>query len=317
MTALSVSVVIPVFNSEKILPLLVERATAVLSDSGADFEIILVNDGSVDGSRGIIQQLSRRYEEVSAINLMRNFGQHNALLCGIRAARHEVIVTMDDDLQNPPEEIPKLLREIGNGCDVVYGCPVKGQHGFFRNMASVFTKIAMRSAMSVPTARRVSAFRAFRSPLREAFSSYSSPYVNIDVLLAWGGTRFCDVSVRHDPRLSGRSNYTLGKLWRHALNMITGFSTVPLKIASLFGFALTLFGVGVFIYVVGKYMLLGGSVPGFPFLASIIAIFSGAQLFSLGIIGEYIARMHLRLMERPPYVIENSGQKEAGSVLDA
>lgn len=159
--------------------------------------------------------------------------------------------------------------------------------------------------MGARIARNVSAFRAFRTQLRDAFTSYQSPFLSIDVLLTWGTTRFGVVSVHHNPRPSGKSNYTFRKLITHALNMMTGFSTMPLRLASITGFFFTVFGIGVLIYVVGRYLLEGGSVPGFPFLASIIAIFSGAQLFALGIIGEYLARMHFRMMEKPTYVVQN------------
>ena len=154
-------------------------------------------------------------------------------------------------------------------------------------------------------AKNVSAFRVFPTQLREAFTGYQSPFVSIDVLLTWATTRFGATTVAFQPRSSGSSNYTFGKLVRHAFDMMTGFSTLPLQLASLVGFSFTLFGLGVFIYVVGRYFL-EGSIPGFPFLASIIAIFSGAQLFALGVIGEYLARMHFRSMKRPAYVVRTT-----------
>jgi hypothetical protein len=132
------------------------------------------------------------------------------------------------------------------------------------------------------------------------------------VLLTGGTTRFAAIPVRHDPRRLGTSNYTLRKLLTHALNMVTGFSTLPLQIASVVGFAFTLFGLGVLVFVLGRYFIQGASVPGFPFLASVIAIFSGAQLFALGIIGEYLARMHVRTMDRPAYVVRVRSTHDAG-----
>jgi undecaprenyl-phosphate 4-deoxy-4-formamido-L-arabinose transferase len=234
---------------------------------------------------------------------MRNYGQHSAVLCGLRAARHEVVVTMDDDLQHPPEEVPRLLAKLDEGHDVVYGTPQVEQHGFLRDMASRVTKFALQSAMGAETARKVSAFRVFRTFLRDASSSYRSQHVSIDVLLTWATTRFAALPVRHDPRTVGVSNYTFRKLLTHAINMLTGFSTFPLQLASLSGFVFTLFGIATLAYVLINYMVHGGAVPGFAFLASAIAIFSGAQLFALGIIGEYLARMHFRMMERPPYAV--------------
>lgn len=302
----AVSVVVPVYNSQDTLLPLVERLEAVLPRCSAQWEIILVNDGSRDRSWETICALMNDHARVCGINLMRNYGQHNALLCGIRAARHGVIVTLDDDLQHPPEEIPVLLDNLTEEVDVVYGTPQQEQHGFFRDLASRITKLALESAMGAATARKVSAFRAFRTPLRAAFSSYQSPYVSVDVLLTWGATRFTAVPTRHETRRVGVSNYTFGKLVVHAMNMLTGFSTLPLRFASVTGFGFTLFGIAILIFVLGRYLIQGGSVPGFPFLASIIAIFSGVQLFSLGIIGEYLARVHLRLLDRPAYVVQQT-----------
>jgi undecaprenyl-phosphate 4-deoxy-4-formamido-L-arabinose transferase len=301
-----ISVVIPVYRSEAILPELVRRLEPVLAAIAENFELILVNDCSPDRSWDVISALAAQYSWIRPINLMRNYGQHNALLCGIRAARYEVIVTMDDDLQHPPEEIPKLLDALAGGYDVVYGTPEQEQHGLGRDFASWITKLALQNVMGAEVARKVSAFRAFRAQVARAFSHYQGAFVSIDVLLTWGTNRFSIRPVRHDARKVGASGYTFRKLATHATNMMTGFSTVPLQFASLVGFLFTLFGIGVLVYVLGRYLVHGGSVPGFPFLASIIALFSGAQLFALGIIGEYLARMHFRMMERPSYVVRET-----------
>jgi undecaprenyl-phosphate 4-deoxy-4-formamido-L-arabinose transferase len=300
------SVVIPVYNSEAICAELIARLGKVLDGLAPRYEVVLVNDGSRDGSWVRICALAQEHSWVRGVNLMRNYGQHNALLCGIREARHEIIVTMDDDLQHPPEEIPKLLQALGPDDDVVYGTPQHQRHGLWRDVASQVTKLALQSAMGVGIARNVSAFRAFRTRVRDAFTHYQGPFVSIDVLLTWGTTRFVSVPTRLDPRRQGLSNYTVRKLITHAFNMLTGFSTVPLQVASVMGFVLTLFGVGVLVFVLARYLLVGDPVPGFPFLASVIAIFSGAQLFALGIIGEYLARMHFRMMARPTYSVRST-----------
>lgn len=312
-TVPGISVVVPVYNSAGSLSALVARLEPVLRGATPSYELVLVDDGSRDASWRTIRELARRHPWVSGIPLMRNFGQHNALLCGIREARYDVIVTIDDDLQNPPEEIPKLLRKLDEGYDVVYGEPEHKQHGLFRGIASNVTRLALRSAMGVESARNVSAFRALRTDLRAAFADYRGPYVSVDVLLTWGTARFGAIHVRHDPRTIGTSNYTFRKLVGHALNMMTGFSTRPLRLASITGFAFTVFGMGVLAYVVGRYLVQGGSVPGFPFLASIIAIFSGVQLFVLGIIGEYLARVHFRTMDRPTYIVRPDREAKAPS----
>jgi len=302
---LGISVVVPVYRSEGILPELVRRLREVLPALAANYELVLVNDCSPDGSWEVIGQLAGQYPWIHAINLMRNYGQHNALLCGIRATQYGVLVTMDDDLQHPPEEISKLLAVLDEGYDVVYGRPAQEQHGLLRDLASLTTKLALQGVMGAEIARQVSAFRAFRAEVGNAFTHYEGSFVSIDVLLTWGTNRFAATPVRHEPRAQGTSGYTLRKLVTHALNMMTGFSTKPLQIASLIGFGFTLFGLGVLCYVVGRYFLQGTPVPGFPFLASIVALFSGAQLFALGIIGEYLARMHFRSMQKPPYVVRS------------
>lgn len=299
-----ISAIVPVYRSAPILPELYRRLTEALGALADRYEIILVEDCGGDDSWSVIEELAKRDGRVRGIRMSRNYGQHNALLCGIRAARFDTIVTLDDDLQNPPEEIAKLVSKLGDDVDVVYGTPETEQHGFFRDQGSRITKLALQSAMSAETARHVSSFRAFRTRIRDGFASYRGPYVSIDVLLTWGSTRFSHVRVRHEPRAIGTSNYTLRTLVTHAFNMMTGFSTLPLQIASIIGFLFTLFGFGILVFVLGTYIANGGSsVPGFAFLASIIAIFSGAQLFALGIIGEYLARMHFRTMDRPTYLV--------------
>ena len=224
----SLSIIIPVYRSERILPELHRRLVRALEEIGSPFEIIFVEDGGGDHSWSIIEDLARADHRVRGIRMSRNYGQHNALLCGIRAAQHEIIVTMDDDLQNPVSEIAPMLAALTPDYDVVYGAPQTEQHGFLRNVASRLTKIALTSAMGAETARNVSAFRVFRTRLREGFRDYRSPYVSIDVLLTWTTSRFTAIKVRHEPRAEGQSGYTVRKLVRHAFNLMTGFSTLPL-----------------------------------------------------------------------------------------
>lgn len=307
-----VSVVVPVYNGAPTIAELHRRLVAVLERCAGSFEIVFVEDCGQDDSWDRIVAAAARDPRVRGIRLSRNFGQHNALLCGIRDARYETVVTLDDDLQNPPEEIPKLLSRLDEGFDVVYGAPEREQHGFFRDLASQVTKAVLQNAMGAATARRVSAFRAFRTRVRDAFAGYRGPFVSIDVLLTWGTTRFTYLTVRHDSRAAGRSNYTIRKLVTHALNMMTGFSTGPLQLASIVGFTFTLFGLVTLAYVLAVYFIHGRDVPGFAFLASVVAIFSGAQLFALGIIGEYLARMHFRSMDRPPYVVLGHVRQQPG-----
>ena len=238
--------------------------------------------------------------------MMRNYGQHNATLCGVRAACHEVVVTMDQDLQHPPHEIPLLLAKLEEGYDVVYGAPRKLPQSLWRNVMTAGIKWILAKVIGLPSVHNVSAFRAFRTNLREAFTNFQSPSLILDVLLSWGTTRFTSVQVTIAP--ADRSNYSFSMLVRTATLILIGYSTLPLRFASWIGFGMTIFGLGVFIYVLVVYFT-AGSPPGFPFLASMIALVSGAQLFTLGIFGEYLARMFDRSMDRPPYVIQEMTDK--------
>jgi len=298
-----ISVVIPVYNSESTIVELVARLEHVLTAFCSDFETILINDGSTDRSWSIICDLAHQHDRIFGINLTRNFGQHNALLCGIREAQYTTTVTMDDDLQHPPEAIPLLVEKLDEGYDVIYGTPREEKHDVWRNVASVMTKQVLQSIMGVEVGRMVSAHRAFRTEIRDAFADFHEPFVSIDVLLSWATTRFAAVAVDRLERRQGKSNYSFSKLVSHTLNMLTGFTVTPLRLASIIGFLFTLLGVGVLAYVLFRYFTVGTTVACFPFLASIIAIFSGAQLFTLGVIGEYLARVYFHTMHKPVYVI--------------
>jgi undecaprenyl-phosphate 4-deoxy-4-formamido-L-arabinose transferase len=300
----TISVVVPVYNSEGSLESLLDRLCTVFRDHSDHFEIIFVNDGSRDASWQLISRLAESNNCVRGVNLMRNYGQHNALLAGIRMAKYELIVTIDDDLQHPPEEIPKLLSQLTQDYDVIYGTPEQETHDISRNIASQMVKLTFQLVMKVNVARKISAFRVFRTSLRKAFDDFNAPHPSVDVLLTWATTRFSFVYVKHNERPTGQSNYNFMKLFSHSMNMMTGFSTMPLRMASLLGFAFTLFGIGIFMFVLIRYLFQGTPVQGFTFLASVIAIFSGVQLFVFGIFGEYLARMYSRVMDRPTYIIQ-------------
>ena len=300
---MNLTIVVPVYKGETFVRPLVAELIRTLPSFSENYEIILVNDGSPDRSWQLIQDLTRKQECVRGIRMMRNYGQHNATLCGVRAARYEVVVTMDQDLQHPPGEIPQLLEKLAEGYDVVYGAPRKLPQSLWRNVMTAGIKWILAKVIGLPSVHNVSAFRAFRTHLREAFVNFQSPSLILDVLLSWGTTRFTSVPVNIAP--AERSNYSFTMLVRTATLILIGYSTLPLRIASWIGFGMTLFGLGVFIYVLVVYFT-AGSPPGFPFLASMIALVSGAQLFALGIFGEYLARMFDRSMDRPPYVIQET-----------
>jgi undecaprenyl-phosphate 4-deoxy-4-formamido-L-arabinose transferase len=215
-----------------------------------------------------------------------------------------ISVTIDDDLQNPPEEIPQLIEHLlMNDLDVVYGVPLKTNQPFSRRVAGKGIRKILGSGLGAESAPELSSFRAFRTASREAFNADLGINVSLDALLAWGNSRFGSVSVQHNVRGHGRSNYSLRKLLKFSIDTITGYSTVPLQVASVLGFLTALFGLCVLFYVVAFPLINGQSVQGFPFLASTIAIFAGVQLLTLGVLGEYLARMHFRIMRKPTYFI--------------
>jgi undecaprenyl-phosphate 4-deoxy-4-formamido-L-arabinose transferase len=300
----SISVVVPVYNGAIYLNTLVDQLSQSLALLTKEFEVIFVNDNSPDNSWQIIESLAKQYPWVHGIHLMRNYGQHNATLCGVRSARYELTVTMDDDLQHSPEALPAMIAKLDEGYDVVYGAPQVLPQGFFRNQATRITKSLLARVMGVPSVKHISAYRVFRTGLRDAFANFQSPQVTLDVLLSWGTTQFSYVFVDIKGSPKGASNYNLRKLIRETLLILTGFSTMPLRAASLLGFFIGFLGLAVLIYVLVVYFT-AGSIPGFPFLASIIAVFSGTQLMTLGIFGEYLARIFVRSMDRPTYVIQS------------
>lgn len=305
-----VSAVIPVYGSVASLFPLCDRLSAALE--GHAFEIILVDDGSGTATWETIERLATR-PEIRGIRLSRNSGQHSALLAGIRAARFDVTVTLDDDLQNPPEDVPRLLQALAErgDLDLVYGWSDNRSHRLWRRVGSAVLRRAVLRSLGAQGTDRIGPFRAFRTRLRDGFSASVGPGVSIDALLAWTTMRSTWTEVSHHERSDGSSGYSVRTLRRFALDVITGYSTVPLRMVTRLGLLSALFGFGVLVYVLGSYLVSGTRVAGFPFLASMIALFSGAQMLSLGIIGEYLGRTHVRVMGRPAYVIAESVDGDA------
>jgi glycosyltransferase involved in cell wall biosynthesis len=300
---LFVSVVVPCYRSAHTLPTLVTRLSEVMPTVTTAYEVILVVDGSTDDTWDVAHGLAVRNGPVRAIRLARNYGQHNALIAGVRAARYDVVVTMDDDLQHPPEEIPKLLGALTEDVDLVYAVPKTEEHGLVRNVTSRMVKTGLSGAMGVKDARLVSAFRAFRTFLRTGFDTVSGPHVSVDVSLSWGTTRIAAVTVRMDERTDGRSGYTARKLFTHALNMVLGYTVTPLRLVTYLGFLVGIGGLLLFVRLLWLYFSGDTSIAGFTTVASMIALFSSAQMVAIGVLGEYVGRVHSHGMGRPTYVI--------------
>jgi glycosyltransferase involved in cell wall biosynthesis len=303
-----VSVVVPVYRSTHTLYPLVRRTHDALT--GVVHEIILVDDGSPSETWSVIGDIADQDSSVIGIRLGRNSGQHSALLAGVRAASKGLIVTIDDDLQNPPEEIPRLLERFDHSVDVVYGSPIEIAQKGWRRLGARMIRWVLSRLFSSPTIGNASSFRAFRADLRKGFSEELGPGVSLDALLAWSTDRFDNVEVHHSQREVGKSNYSLVKLLRFAFDTTTGFSSRPLQLAHLIGFITVMISLGVLAFFSGKALIFGVTVPGFTFLACLISIFGGVQLLILGVIGEYLARMHFRVMRKPSYFVAATTQGE-------
>jgi glycosyltransferase involved in cell wall biosynthesis len=307
-----ISVVVPCYRSAETLPTLVAQLGEFLD--GHEVVLVVDDDGGVE-TWAAASALAVSRPEVRAIRLARNVGQHGALLAGLRAARHGVIVTMDDDLQHPPSEIPRLLAALTDDVDLVYGVPEAEEHGLLRNAASRLVKAGLAGAMGVRNARLVGAFRAFRAFLVQGLDGVRGPGTAIDVGLSWGTTRVTAVRVRIAPRAAGRSGYTLGRLLRHAADMAFGYSTAPLRLVTYAGFLLGLGGIGLFARLIWAYATGETRIAGFTTIASMVAFSSSAVMIAVGVLGEYIGRIHTTGSGRPGYVIREQveGQVTSGA----
>ncbi len=300
-----VSVVIPCYRSAGTLPAVVEGLVTVLPACTAGHEIVLVIDGSPDDSWAVARRLAERHASVRALRLSRNYGQHNALIAGVRAARHEVVVTMDDDLQHPPEEVPILLAALTEDLDLVYGVAVAEEHGIARSLASRTVKAGMAGLLGVPDGRSLSAFRAFRTLLRGSFDLVTGPHAAVDVALSWATTRIGSVPVRMRTRAEGRSGYTPRALVRAATNMIIGYSTAPLRLVTYLGFLIGAGGLVLFARLLWQYFMGATTVAGYTTIAGLLALLAAAQMVALGVVGEYIGRIHAGGMGRPTYIVRD------------
>jgi polyisoprenyl-phosphate glycosyltransferase len=298
---MNLSVVIPVYNSSSTLKNLTQRLLSVLDSTSISYEIIFVEDGSHDNSWEVLSDLQKTYtDRIVAIQLMRNYGQHNAIMCGFRHTCGEYIITMDDDLQNPPEEIPKLLAAIKNSkLDLIYGYYDSKSHDMWRNMGSAlitfFYRRVFRSSV-IP-----SAFRIINRALLEGIFSYDLNFTYIDGLLAWNTQRVGEILVEHHPRATGRSGYSISKLLLLAFNLFTNFSLIPLQLVSACGFSVAITGFFIGLYYLCQYLFSNIAVPGYASTIIAILVLGGTQLLALGIMGEYLGRLHLNVNHKPQY----------------
>ena len=302
----SLSVVIPVYGSEPVLPELVRRLQAMFDQQGrpsGDYELILVCDCSPDRSWAVIRSLAKQYPWVRGILLHMNAGQHNALMAGFSKARGRVIVTMDDDLQHAPEDIPLLLAELAQGRDVVYARFKSRKHASWKVAGSRLNDLVAGYLMNKPKGLYLSPFRAMTADIRDDILRYQGPYVYVDGLILSVTRNIGTVDVDHHERYAGDSGYSLRKSISLWLKMATNFSIVPLRITSFVGLCFAGLGFVLALLLVIQKLTLDRMPIGWSSLIVTVLIVGGVQLLALGMLGEYLGRVLLILNSRPQYVV--------------
>jgi len=296
------SVVIPVYRSERTLPELHRRLTAALTPITDRYEILFIEDCGGDGAWEVIESLCGQDERVHGVQLSRNFGQHAATICGIVRARGEWILTLDDDLEHPPEFVPKLLEKARDGFDLVYAVYPERTHTGWRNLTSALGRWMFRIA--IPNLNYdYSSYRLIRRNTAKALAEFDSPFPFVDGYLAWVTNRYGTVMVDHGQRVHGASNYNFRKLFTHTINIFVTFSDLPLRFATWLGLAAFIVG-GIGLLTIVLARLLGGiTVSGYASVMAGIIVFGGMQLLILGIFGEYIGRMNFKSSRKPLFLV--------------
>jgi dolichol-phosphate mannosyltransferase/undecaprenyl-phosphate 4-deoxy-4-formamido-L-arabinose transferase len=300
------SIVVPVYKSEKTLRELHERIDRAFALLVANYELILVEDCGEDNSWQVMRSLRRADSRVKIVRLTRNFGQHNALMCGFSLATGDYVITMDDDLQNPPEEIHKLINAIRDtDFDVVYGVPEERRQNTVRKLSSIVYSFVNSMMFKRVSGLRISNFRIMRKPIVEEILKINTPNPIVGHLLLKVTDHVGAVTVMHHARLHGRTTYSTGKLLQHFLHGVLYNSTLPLKLVSGLGIA-CLFVSGILaLYYLALYLIGSIGVSGFTTLVLLILFFSGVIMFSIGIIGEYLLRIIQEVGRPPQYVIKD------------
>ena len=299
-----ISVVIPVYNEEANLEPLYERLGAVMEDLGRPYEVLFIDDGSQDGSLEILCRLQEKHEAIRLIQLNRNYGQHAAVFAGFDHARGDVVVTLDADLQNPPEEIPRLLDKMAEGHDVVGGWRENRQdHAFRRLLSWIVNKITSR-VVGVEMRDYGCMLRAYRREVVEVLRGCSEVSSFIPALANTFAASPTEIPVRHERRTNGRSKYSPFRLIRLNFDLMTGFSLLPIQVVSLSGIGIALLGLGFGGFLMLRRLLIGPEAKGLFTLFAILFVFVGIQILALGLIGEYIGRIYMEVRRRPRYVVQ-------------
>jgi glycosyltransferase involved in cell wall biosynthesis len=304
-SSISLSIVIPVYNGALTIGKTVDAIAKL--DIPDPLEIILVNDGSADNSRDVCKQLVQSSPlPVTFIDHARNYGEHNAVMSGLRVARGDYIITMDDDLQNPPSEVVKLYEySRENEYDVVYTYFERKKHAAWRNIGSWLANKTANLVLDKPDDLYLSSFRCIKKFIVSEITRYKGPFPYVDGLIFQVTKNIGKVKVEHLPRQNGSSNYTLRRLLRLWMSILLNFSVAPLRIGTALGLLMCAFGLAAVIYVLIDYFVFGIETAGWASLMMIFLLFSGVQLVMLGLVGEYIGRIFLTVNERPQTVIRS------------
>ena len=300
-----ISVVIPLYNEEESIEELYSQLVPVMVDLGEPYEIIFVDDGSKDKSFDILQGLHTKDNHVKVIRLTRNFGQPAAKSAGFDFSKGKIVVTIDADLEHPPEEIPKLIKKIEEGYDVVYGIFSERKHSTFRIAGSGFSKWVLSKIVTVGRTN-ISGFAAIRASAIERLKLCGERTRFLSGLLSWTGANVGTVEVEHHYRHAGKSRYGIFKLLGLWFDMIVSFTDLPLRLASVGGFILGAIGLLMALGYLIRYLLYGFGVPGFATTTILLFIFFGFQFLYLGIIGEYLARINTEVRHRPRYIVREA-----------
>lgn len=308
-TIRSLSVVVPVYNSQDTVGDLIDAVAAVLGPHFERLEIVAVNDGSSDHSHDrLLAGRERHPDTLVYLRLAKNFGEHNAVMSGLQHSTGDAVAIIDDDFQNPPEEILTLVRELEKGFDVVYSRYEVKYHMAWRNLGSRFNDWVATRLLGKPRGLYLSSFKVLNRFLVDAVTAYEGPFPYLDGLILRSTSSIGTTLCQHRPREEGRSNYTLRKLVRLWLNMFTSFSVVPLRISAFLGLAMSGFGLLLAVFFVvswsqGGIFLHDTVPPGWASTVIIITLFSGLQLCMLGMIGEYLGRVFLTHNRHPQFVV--------------
>lgn len=302
MTELQLSVVIPVYRSASTLKELHRRISATLDAEGIQFELIFIEDCGGDDSWLIIEEIVAADSRVRGFQLSRNFGQHAATICGFSQSQGQWVATMDDDLEQIPEHLPKLIIKAAEGYDLVYGIYAERSHKAWRNISSSVARWMFNKA--IPSLNYTyTSYRVIRGDIARALIQFDSPFPFVDGYLSWLTGRCASVEVPHGTRLQGASNYTLQKLITHTVNIFVTFSDLPLRMATWFGLGAFIFGIIWMLIILVRYALGGVFVSGFTSIMVGTLMFGGVQLLMLGIFGEYLGRMNFKSSKKPLYLI--------------